>query len=1587
MSVNALPSAITGTAVLCAGNTTSLSSTVGGTWASSITGVATVNAATGEVTGIAAGTSNISYTFSTGCKVGKQVTINALPSAIGGTATTCIGATTTLTNTGGGTWASANTSIATIGSSNGVVTGIAIGTAEITYALSTGCATTQIVTVNTIPAAGTISGASSICESDAAVLAASVEGGVWSSSDDEVADIDAESGDVFGLVEGAVTITYTVSNACGSSNVAAALAVNTFPAVNAVSGASSVCAGASVTLSNTTIGGVWGSTNTAAATVSAAGVVTGVAAGTSTISYTITNACGSIAAAQIITVNPLPVAGTITGTAAVCEGAATTLANIVAGGVWGTSNTSIATVSGGVVTGVTAGNATISYTVTNSCGTAVATQEVTVNPLPVAGTISGTMSVCSGNNTTLGASVAGGNWSSNGTTIATVNSLGEVAGLVAGTTTISYTVVNGCGTAVATAVVTVNVSPDAITGTPYVCVGTSNTLENAVAGGLWSSSNAAVVTVDASGVITGVSAGAAVITYQIAGSCPAFVTVNVNELPSSPITGATQICGAGTITLSIAAVGGTWSSQFDTVATISAAGEVNSVTIGQTVITYNVNPGCGVTTVVTVDATPGPIFGVQTACTGGTTSLGDNPTGGVWSSSTPAVAAINPATGLVNGLSAGTSTITYTLSTGCYRTISVSINPTPAAITGPSMVCAGSTITLENVEAGGTWASAVPAAATVGSATGIVTGIGGGSVNISYTAPNGCKVAKVVSLNPLPVGITGINTACEGATTTLYNYTAGGVWSSSDDSVATIGATTGVVSAIALGSNTMTYTIPATGCFRSMGVTVNPTPSIIMGNTPVCAGSTITLSNTLTGGTWLSGNAAIAPTNTITGVVTGSNVGTTTVTYKLPNTCKTTAVVTVNAVPNVISGASVVCAGGTITLANTSAGGTWVSNSTAVATIGSTGILSGLSAGTTVITYISGGACFTTKVITVNAMPAAVTGTSVSCAGMVSTLVGDLPGGTWSSNNAGIASVGATTGVYTAVAAGAAIITYKMPNGCFITRAVSVNALPATISGTKTACSGFTVALTNTTVGGAWSSSNAAVASVGTSGIVSAVVAGTADITYTLPTGCLRSATVTVNASPAAIVGASSVCASYTTTLSNSDAGGRWVSSVPAAASVGSATGVVTALGGGAVNISYTMPNGCAAVKTVSLNASPYGITGTAAVCQGANTTLANYTAGGTWSSAATAIATIGSSNGVVSGAAAGNAYITYTAPNGCFRTLVVTINQVPSAIVGSTPFCSGSTLTLGNDVTGGTWLSNSGAIAPVNTTTGIVTGGVAGSTVITYKLANGCSKTTTVTVNALPNPINGYAKMCVGNTITLAASAGTTWVSSNPATATISTTGVVAGLSAGTTTISFKNAAGCATTKQVTVNATASAGTITGLSTVALGGTVTLANLEVGGAWSSSSTAVATVNAATGVVTGVTAGSAMVTYIVNNGCGSATTTMPVAVVAPAAKVAVGSDKDETIVTEVMQSSFEATVYPNPNNGAFTVKGTTGSNANASVVLEVTDMFGKVIYQNQATVFGGNFEERVALQSIPAGIYMLVLHTGNEVKTLKFSVN
>ncbi|MBK6785466.1 MAG: Ig-like domain-containing protein [Saprospiraceae bacterium] len=250
--------------------------------------------------------------------------------------------------------------------------------------------------------------------------------------------------------------------------------------------------------------------------------------------------------------------------------------------------------------------------------------------------------------------------------------------------------------------------------------------------------------------------------------------------------------------------------------------------------------------------------------------------GGTWSSLHPTVASVSN-TGLVTGLSSGVVSFLFTqTSTGCQATFNnaITVLSRPVVnVTGPNPICIGGNTTLTPT-VGGTWSSTNPAVAIV-NAGGIVTGISSGISTFIFTNTTGCS-----SLPSAPVTVSGRpNTLLQGSpticigNTTQFSPTTGGTWTSSNPLVATIN-NQGLVSGVALGTATFTFTDLSTGCISNptSQVTVQaPAVLQITGPNVICLGYTTTLSAS-SSGIWYSTHPSVASVSSI-GVVTGKAPG------------------------------------------------------------------------------------------------------------------------------------------------------------------------------------------------------------------------------------------------------------------------------------------------------------------------------------------------------------------------------------------------------------------------------------------------------------------------------------------------------------------------------------------------------------------------------------------------------------------------------------------------------------------------------------------------------------------------------------------
>src|SRR5438309_1635827 len=383
------------------------------------------------------------------------------------------------------TWASGNTSVATV-SPSGQVTGVAPGSATIT-ATSEGKTSTAAITVTTVPVASvTVSPATAsvavgqtlqltATPKDSTGTALTGRSVTWVSSNPGIATVSSNGLVTSGAV-GTATITATSEGKAGSAavtvtpvpvaSVAVAPATASIRVAQTVQLTATPKDSAGGTLAGRTV--TWRSGDTTVATVSPSGLVTGMAPGSASITATSEGKSSTAG----ITVTPIPVASVAVApatasltvgqtaqlTATPKDSAGTALTGRTV--TWASSNTSMATVSSsGLVKGVAAGTATITATSEGKAGTAegtvtlvpVATVVVSPAPatLPLHGTIqlNVTLKDASGNPLT-GRPVA---WTSSTPTVMTVSPTGLVTDVAdGGTATVTATSEGKSGTSVVT---------------------------------------------------------------------------------------------------------------------------------------------------------------------------------------------------------------------------------------------------------------------------------------------------------------------------------------------------------------------------------------------------------------------------------------------------------------------------------------------------------------------------------------------------------------------------------------------------------------------------------------------------------------------------------------------------------------------------------------------------------------------------------------------------------------------------------------------------------------------------------------------------------------------------------------------------------------------------------------------------------------------------------------------------------------------------------------------------------------------------------------------------------------------------------
>ncbi len=1273
------------------------------------------------------------------------------------------------------------------------------------------------------------------------------------------------------------------------------------PVVSSISGSTYICAGSTASLTDPTPSGVWTTSDSTIASIDASGTVTGRAAGTAVVSYTVTNSCGATSATASITIETMPNAGVITGDSIICRTGSIPLTETVSGGMWGVTNPAASVIPYATwpswAAGVYPGRDTITYSVTNVCGTSVATHPVRVV----------------------------------GTTIYLVDYAGPT----------------GCGYNDGRILLT-NLNPS-----------TGYTLNYTVSG---------VAHYDS---ITSDTSGQFAMTHLI----PAYYTyISVTR----------EGCMSNTI------------ADPHATSTIILSDPVINISILDTLDPTRCGASDGL--ISFTGLIPGAVYDLDYTISG----VAHYDSGIVGSTYGNHV---------MSGLSPGYYTYISVTRNGCRSNTLADPHATSTIIIADPVItialdgythpttCGANdgTITISGLLAYTNYVLAYEISG-VGHWDSIttdyrgrysMTGLHSGYYTYISVSRDGCMsntladphVSSIIMITDpvITISLAGyINPSyCGGSDGTisisgLIPYTSYTLSYELGDSAIYRTITTdasGNYTLSGLGIGYYSYiSVTRAGCMSNtlidpaytsrIALTYPPLPAIT-GPGSVCNGSSANLFNAAAGGIWTSSDTSIAAIDRTTGRATSNRVGSITITYTTVAGCSTTYTLTVNPLANAgtLTGASSICVGATGSMSSTSAGGTWASSNTSVATV-SGGRITGVTAGTANISYTattaSCGSATVSRMVTINPLPnvGTISGRSVLSSGQTLYLNNTINGGTWSSSDNRIATINSLHYV-TGVSNGLVNISYAMTNSCgtsVVTKQMQVTDLyfyNGKVQNISMCANTLNYAL---------------YVQLNTNGAVA---------------GRTLTWTPIVSPSRGALVISGSV---------SSPGGLRSPANcnyTPTTGYVGNDSFKVRVTDG------FNSDTTTVYVQTRSLPATPT-ISGPRSVCVGSNISLSGAPSSGTWStnfSPQISFSASGSSASITGVGGPGVApiiYYNYTDSLGCSSTAnyPVAVN-IPLAIAGITcsgsgsVVCPGATFVLSHVTPGGTWSSLYPSLATVSST-GAVTALAPGRDTLYYTIANACGIAVAKwPVNILgpttPTVGGSGAPICVGTSVALSGPSGCTWSHTNPSIASLSSAGLVTGLAAGSDTIICSAVGTCGLTgtgsRVVTVLPTPNPGTLIGPTTVATGNTITLTSTVTGGTWSSTNTSLAIVGV-TGIVRGIAVGMDTIKYTVNNTCISATASYVVNVIARRGQTSNLGTTDEAPSIHL---------YPNPTNGIVTME---IAGSTSEVTATVTDISGKMVYSKTTTerVFDIN------MSNVAPGMYMVTVHVNGKALQEKIVV-
>ena len=462
----------------------------------------------------------------------------------------------------------------------------------------------------------------------------------WQSSDPTVASISG-SGLLTAIKGGSITVTASENSVSGTATVVVSApslsAITITPAVFSIASGQNKQLSALGIYSDGTSQDVtgqvtWNSLNSASASISSSGLVTGVSAGTATITASIGTTFGSaaatITAAQLQSILLTPATASIatgqtqsfTANGIFSDGSTSDITSSV---TWSSSATNFATIDAtGLATGVSAGIANISASSgsVTSANPAVLTvtpavlTEIDISPddqyVPIGGQLQLTLTGTFSDNTTQ--TLTGATWSSSDSTSASIDPNGIVTGVAnSNNNPVTITATYGGFTNTTTVYITAAV-PESLQLTPpsaSIASGTTQqfsanvvysdgSIQPVTAGLSWLSSSSSVAGVDVNGLTTGVAPGQTTITAVYDSmTATASLTVTPAVLTNIVVTPITTVVGVnGSVQFTATGVFSdnstqdltsqvVWSSSNAGSALISATGVANGIAAGTSTIT------------------------------------------------------------------------------------------------------------------------------------------------------------------------------------------------------------------------------------------------------------------------------------------------------------------------------------------------------------------------------------------------------------------------------------------------------------------------------------------------------------------------------------------------------------------------------------------------------------------------------------------------------------------------------------------------------------------------------------------------------------------------------------------------------------------------------------------------------------------------------------------------------------------------------------------------------------------------------------------------------------------------------------------